>query len=504
MKKKLIIAGLSALVPVVAVWAVVTITAQPTSLVTSPMLAPANSEPIGLFKLSIGADASETLTSITVTVANSGSSTATGADFDSLLVYRDDGDNVFDLPGDLLAGSQSSVNVGSATTIATSSNNSLPATFFVALSTGASWSDSAPADSVTVSLAANGVVTSANSPTVTAASTSTITADTTGPSLISVMAADTGLAPGLNAGDSVVFTFSEATNKPTFTAAELASTFTLSSGHTWLDGLGIFVSQSWNAAGTQFSLVLSGNVTVPTVAVGDIVTLAGALIKDAVGNSAAGSVVVSGTFGGAADTTGPVLISALAANTGLAAGLNAGDTIVFTFNEPTTKPVINAANVNSTLMLNNSHSYLDGSGAIGTAVWNSAGTQLTISLTTNSGIPSVVVGDTITVAGAVIKDAAGNNATGSVSLGGSFGSGSTNNDGQVIGRGRVCDNGLIRGQRYIIEGSNVLYKVVNCKLKATKKTIITLPANHGFEIVASSDRRAKDCDHRRDDDDDDD
>lgn len=628
MKKKLIISALAVLAPAAVVWALVTVTAQPTSLVTSPLLAKASSSPIGLFKLSLNADSAETLSSIAVTVSNNGASTATGAEFSSLAVYRDTGDGVFDPASDVLAGSQTSVNIGSPTVIATASNNPIPATFFVALSTSSTWSDAAPADSITVSLAADGVVTSANSPTVTAASTSTITADTTGPQLTSVVASDTGGAPGLNAGDSLVFTFGEATTKPALTAVDLATALTLSSGHTYLDGLGIFASQNWNAAGTQFTVVLSGNVNLPTVAVGDTVTMAGSLIKDAVGNAATGAVAITGTFGVASDTTGPTLTSAVAADTGAAPGLNAGDTIVFTFNEATTKPVISAANVNSTLTLNNAHTYLDGLVALGATSWNAAGTQLTITLTTTSGVPSVVVGDTVTMNGSVIEDAAGNNATGTVSLTGTFGvasdttgpvltsaiaqntggnpgkeagdsvlltfgeatnkpsinsgnvnavfalnnshswldgagnlgtaswnaagtqltitlsagtslptialadsitvsgsvvkdamnnnaTGSVNlsgNFGTGTGsgsgnngmNGRLCDNGLIKGQLYQIEGSNAVYKVKNCKLKATNKSIITLPTNHGYEIVAKSDKRMKGCDHRRGNDNDND
>lgn len=419
--KKFIIGGLAVLVPSLAVWAFVTITAQPSSLVPAPIKAPASSAPIGLFKVGLSADSAETLSSITVTVNDNGSSGVQGTDIANLAVYRDDGDGIFELGDDTLVNTQTAVNIGSPTTISVASNNSLATdtTFFVALSTASSWSDAVPADSITVSLAADGVVTSANSPTVTAATTAAITADTTGPALTSVVAQDTGGNNVKEAGDSIVFTFNEATNKPALTAVDLASTFTLSSGHSFLDGLGVFSSQSWNVAGTELTLVLSGNTSLPTVEVGDTVTVAGSLLFDAVGNTATGSVNLTGTF--ASDTTGPALTSAVAADTGSAIGLNAGDTVVLTFNEATNKPVISAANINSTLVLNNSHSWLDGAGALGVTSWNTTGTQLTVALTAGTSLPTIAAGDTITITGSLIKDEASNNATGTATLTGNFG-----------------------------------------------------------------------------------
>src|SRR6185436_9882408 len=174
--------------------AAVTVNIQPTSLVTSATTLPASSTPLGLFTFKLTGDAAEILSSVTVTLNVAGASTVTGADLAQLAVYKDANANgTFESGTDLVSGTQTTVNVGSATTITTASNNNLAggATFFVTLSTGASWAATAPADSLTATIGTAGIVTSANSPTVTAATTNTISAvapaDTTGPILTSAV-----------------------------------------------------------------------------------------------------------------------------------------------------------------------------------------------------------------------------------------------------------------------------------------------------------------------------
>lgn len=401
-------------------WAAVSVSGQPVSLVTTDLKVKAQSVPVGLVRFGLGVDAGETLSSVSVTINNNGTSAATGADLANVALYRDDGDNILEAGSDdLLVGSQTSVNVGSATSVTAASNHALPGTFFITLATSASWSDANPADSVTVNLAAAGIVTSANSPTVTGVSTSTITADTTGPVLTTVAAQNTAGVDGKNAGDSLQFTFGEATTKPFLTATELSTTFTLNNSHSLLDGLGLITSESWNSAGTELTVVISGNILLPSVDVGDTVTMAGSLIQDMPGNSATGSAVIGGSFS-TVDTTGPVLTLAVAADAGSNVGLGAGDTILLTFGEATNKPVITKDNIATTLTLNNGHTWLDGSGNIGSAAWNVSGTQLTITLSAGTSVPIVVVGDAVTVSGSVIKDVANNNATGTATITGNF------------------------------------------------------------------------------------
>src|SRR5688572_14789806 len=187
--KNLKIAGLIAAMILVALpaSASVSVNTAPVSLITSATEASASSDQIALFKFAYTANASETLSEVEVSIANDGSSTASGSDLDALAVYKDDGDGIFETNGqDLLAGSEADVNIGSATAITTGSNNSLDGSmYFVTLTTASTWSDSAPGDEVKAYMATDALTFSANSPTTTAIVTSTITADTTGPLLTS-------------------------------------------------------------------------------------------------------------------------------------------------------------------------------------------------------------------------------------------------------------------------------------------------------------------------------
>lgn len=299
--KKIALLSIFGLVVAIAALATVIVNTGPTSLVPDPILVKASSNPVGLFELALSQDAGETLSSISVVVNNTASSTATTTDLASISVYKDNGDGNFDPTTDLLAGTQTVVNIGSATTVATTSNNSISGgKFFISLSTAVSWSDTVPADSVTVTLPADGIVTSANSPTITAVTTNTITADTTAPSLTSVVAKNTGGTAAKEAGDSVELTFSESTNKPVIDTANVNTVFVLSNGHSFLDGQGNLGGAAWNITGTVLTITLSATgtatTTLPSVEVGDTLTIAGSVIKDLAGNLASGTKTITGSF----------------------------------------------------------------------------------------------------------------------------------------------------------------------------------------------------------------
>ncbi len=482
-----VLAGFLAAVPfVLPGQAAVNVTTSPTSLVTSPVEIKASSTPLTVFKFALTADAGETLASAKVNIANAGSSVAAGTDVGSVTVYRDDGDGVFEPGVDLVAGTETTANIGSVTTVATPSNNGLPGTFFVTFATSASWSDALPKDSVTVTFTTDGIVTSANSPVVASVTTSTITADTTGPVLTGAVAKNTGGNVGLEAGDSIELTFGEATGKPVFTPAQLSATFTLTSSHSLLDGNGLFQSQSWSADGLKLILTLSSNVSLPTVVLGDTVTVQGSLITDASGNSATGNQALTGTFG--TDVTGPVLTSVQAFDSAGTAGKTAGDTIVLTFGEPTNTPTVTKDNIGAVLALSNGHSFLDGSGNLGGASWNAGGTALTITLSNSTSLPTVALGDTVTVQGALIKDAANNNAAGGQTISGTFGAAA---DGGSTG---ACGNGIINGRLYRLVGDGTLYLAASCELKVFGgqagdvscgnkfKNIVTLSGLNGIAV----------------------
>jgi hypothetical protein len=180
-------ASLITLTPVAE--AAVTVGTQPTETIASGQTAKASSSNIPIVKFAISQDAAETLSSVTVTIADAGTTGVASADIASLKVFKDDGDEIFN-GTDSEAGSQTTVNIGSATTITTSVNNAIgttATTFFVTLATSASWSDANPADAITVSMAVDGIATSANSPTVTALTgANSLTADTTAPTVTAV------------------------------------------------------------------------------------------------------------------------------------------------------------------------------------------------------------------------------------------------------------------------------------------------------------------------------
>ncbi len=119
-------------------------------------------------------------------------------------------------------------------------------------------------------------------------------------------------------------------------------------------------------------------------------------------------------------TSEPVLSDADAMNTGGTSAKEAGDSIVLEFSESTNKFAITAANIATELSLNNSHSFLDGAGALGSAEWSDDGEELTIVLSAGTSLPTVAVGDTVTIEGDNIKDLDDNVVTGSEVIGGSF------------------------------------------------------------------------------------
>lgn len=167
--------GISALLPTM-VKAVAVTASGPTDLLPSMgMMLPASSMDAIVLKFALNKTpgGNETLSSVTVTVTSTlpTNNATLASHIANLTVYRDNNsNNYFDPEFDVATGAQTTVNVGSATTIATNSNNSLaadgalPTTFFVTLMTAPSW---ATGDAVFISMAANGIVTSANSPTVT-------------------------------------------------------------------------------------------------------------------------------------------------------------------------------------------------------------------------------------------------------------------------------------------------------------------------------------------------
>lgn len=285
--------------------AAVNVNAVPSSMVSNAIALPPSSAQTALFTFTLGATAGESLSSVSVQVNKANSlTTVSGSHIASVSIYKDDGSNIFTPSAANFIGSQSSVNIGSPTTITPNSFTSASGKFYISLATSAFWSQSQPADSITVSLPNNAITTSANSPSTGQITTAAITAGPAVPQLISAVAQNTGGSSAKEGGDSVVLTFSEATNKFGVTAGNINNQFTLSNGHGFADSLGNINSLSWNNDGSSLTIVLSGPnngspaLAMATVMPGDVVTMSpNTGITDLAGNKATGSVSIAGSFG---------------------------------------------------------------------------------------------------------------------------------------------------------------------------------------------------------------
>ena len=92
----------------------------------------------------------------------------------------------------------------------------------------------------------------------------------------------------------------------------------------------------------------------------------------------------------------PRLISAVASDNYIEQnGLDNDDYVLLTFDKAVSNLTVTALNIDSIFPLSYGDSWLDGFGAIGSAVWNPAFTKLMVNLSINVSWPSITVGDSI-------------------------------------------------------------------------------------------------------------
>ena len=103
------------------------------------------------------------------------------------------------------------------------------------------------------------------------------------------------------------------------------------------------------------------------------------------------------------DGAGPEILTAIAADVAGDDGVGAGDTVTITWSETTNAATIDKDNISTVLALT-AHSWLDGAAAIGSATWSESDTILTVTLSTGTSIPTIIVTDIITPSTAIKDD----------------------------------------------------------------------------------------------------
>jgi hypothetical protein len=291
------------------VQAAVTITTQPTELITSGQKAKASSADIAVAKFALATTTTEYLNSVSVIIATTTSSGMTGSHLATLKVWKDmNGSGTLDSSDDV-ATTTTSITIGPApgalTTVsgfdqtATSSISSATTTnmFFITISTASSWTDSGTggvADAFTVSMpATSGIKTSSgttNAGNNALTGTNSLTADTTAPSApnITSIASDNYINNSEKAAITAAGT-AEANSSIAINLSDVGSAHTVSGSGT-ANGSGAFSITSINGTTLNDGVITpsitatdaAGNVssasTTPT-AVKDVVAPSGYTIS---------------------------------------------------------------------------------------------------------------------------------------------------------------------------------------------------------------------------------
>ena len=214
---------------------------------------------------------------------------------------------------------------------------------------------------------------------------------------------DSGRHTGIQLGDKVTISFDGETNAFDVTAANIDTVLNVS-GKTW--GSLTTPSPSWstvNYINDTLTITLDADAD---LAVGDMINLNGD-IKTILNSPITNSISITGDFGLWMDG------EAFASNaSGVAGkGIQTGDQVVISFVDATEGSVISSANIDTALVLSNSHTWRDGNGDIGNggfARWSTVTNNndtLVIELSTATlPVPSVDIMDTISLSGDIIKD----------------------------------------------------------------------------------------------------
>ncbi len=234
------------------------------------------------------------------------------------------------------------------------------------------------------------------------------------PALVSIKAVNSGGQNGFGTGDSIVLTFDQPTKATTFGAINLSKFLKVTDGsgqskNTVWSAVTNDSSINWNTEGTQLTITFD-NVTNPAIRLMPsadkitIDTLLGLCDADETTEASNSSAFVSGSF-----TSPPAITSVVITNNG-ANGKNVGDTIKITFNQATNKKAISSSALINYFHITTADGKTKHSWGVQSSsgiTWNSAGTVLTIEISSITGL-TLAKDDILTIDPlAGIKDADG-------------------------------------------------------------------------------------------------
>jgi len=228
---------------------------------------------------------------------------------------------------------------------------------------------------------------------------------------------------GVDDGDCLTITFNVPTNGPTVVKKpeDLESVFKVYGAGNVLKSWGTPKSIEWLDAGGHWydtlKVTLQNNATLDnaTLAAGDRLEVSSISLKGKVGGlelPIISSQLITGSF-----DCSFIKATAKDQSLGQEQGIQEGDQVILSFAGVTAGNALAADAVNQALLLNNGHSW----GQVRKTEWNDPDNN-TLTITFGGGvpIPTIAVGDLITLGNDIIRDQSANPLSGTVVLEGSF------------------------------------------------------------------------------------
>ncbi len=231
------------------------------------------------------------------------------------------------------------------------------------------------------------------------------------PKIASVVAINgTGTVTSLEPNNTIIIAFDANTNKPTIDGNNINQFLRLydpnGNRHSWGGDLNDAndsftippdIAAAWNTAGNQLSITFNNDTSTVTLAIGDTTIInASANLTDAASATTASTAISPPILGAFVST--PVMLSAVAADTGNNLGLGCNDSVTITFSGPTNEPSF-AANINAWLNPTSglvTHVWATNTSSSIACSWNEDADVLTVTFRNNVG-STIKVGDILTL-----------------------------------------------------------------------------------------------------------